>query len=124
MLGPEKAGRPTRPTIAMFRNSLVTEQTPGSQGNRCEIHRRPPPRPSYKAGLWNRVRAGHWRDTADIRCARELRKAPSRNEGLVTLGPWITAGLALAASKRSGKGIDVLVGTLVRVGRIETVRQR
>src|SRR5689334_12811716 len=120
MLGSEKSRAQTVPAIARFRSSLFIEQPSVRIGNRWE-ECRGAARPPYKPGLRNRVRRRHRRDTADIRCARELRKAPSRNEGLVTLGPWITAGLALAASKRSGKSIDVLVRTLVWVGRIETV---
>ena len=73
--------------------------------------------------LWDRLWSRQRRDAADVRRARELSQIPSRDDGLVTLRPCITAGLALTAGNRSGKGIDVLVGADGRVGRVETVRQ-
>src|SRR6267378_3913924 len=77
--------------------------------------------------LWDRHR-GQRRDTADIRCARELGQTPSRDERLVTLGRCRNTGRgdrALTASNRSGKGIDVLVENTGdgRVSRVETVRR-
>src|SRR6266404_5110506 len=71
--------------------------------------------------LWDRHR-GQRRDTADIRCARELGQTPSWDDGLVTLGRCRNTGRGDRAL--TGKGIDVLVENTGdgRVSRVETVR--
>lgn len=42
--------------------------------------------PPSPPGLENRLRRGHWRDTADVRGARILRKVPGSGEGSHYLG--------------------------------------
>src|ERR1700730_12079760 len=71
--------------------------------------------------LWDRHR-GQRRDTADIRCARELGQTPGRDAGLVTLVRCRNTGRGDGAN--TGKCIDVLVENTgdVRVRRVETVR--
>src|SRR5712672_227891 len=121
MIGLEKSRLPAAAVIASLRSTLFIERpriSVPSEG-RWEVYggRARPHTPVLV--LWNLERRGHRRDAANIRRAGKLSQTKGRDEGLVTLGRRVTARHALTR-----KGIDVLVRTDGRVGRVETVRQR
>jgi hypothetical protein len=70
--------------------------------------------------LRDRLRAGHRRDTADIRRARELSKIPCRDDRLVTLGRCRLTGHGGRAL--TGKGIGVLVGNSAAMTELREAR--